>query len=110
MFATERVIRGPLHPDLFGGETPMIIPVENPPGLWRVEVTVSHDEFDIASILVQTVARTEAEAIRSAELHIESMWHGDADCFTGDAAYRLPQPPSDEQMRAWMRRNEGGAA
>ncbi|PKM44795.1 MAG: hypothetical protein CVV05_09590 [Gammaproteobacteria bacterium HGW-Gammaproteobacteria-1] len=36
-------IPGPLHPDLFGGETPIMIPCDQPPALFRVEVCWPED-------------------------------------------------------------------
>ncbi|WP_172600385.1 hypothetical protein [Sulfurivermis fontis] len=58
-------IPGPLHPDLFGGETPIMIPCDQPPAFFKVEVCWPEDG-EIACREFTVIARAYEEAAQIA--------------------------------------------
>jgi hypothetical protein len=51
---------GPLHPDLFGGETPILLPIEDPNSVYRVEVC--WDEEAVQCHILYVLADNENDA------------------------------------------------
>ncbi len=92
-------IPGPLHPDLFGGETPIMMPCELPPALFSVEVCWPADgkiECEMSCV----VARTHEEAARSAS---RRSTRTDAEVV---GVERKSRRPSRRELEAWTREME----
>ena len=51
---------GPLHPDLFGGETPILLPVEDPACVYRVEVCWDDESVQCRALHILADNETEA--------------------------------------------------
>lgn len=100
-------VPGPLYPDLFDGETPILLPVDKPPKVYRVAVTYSVIERNTR--LITVAANSEKEAVRQAIAEAEKA--GDDEEFDHDAEYvdKLDTEPTATQLQTWLARQEGNA-
>lgn len=101
---TELYVPGPLHPDLFGGETPLMVPLQEVPRVYGVEVgfTVTTRE----SVRLDVAATSEEEAARLALEQAEDQAAEDEDDFDVEDVEALDADPSDKQLQAWIARRE----
>lgn len=53
-------VPGPLHPDLFDGETPMLLPMPVQPGCYEVEVCWTVTRVECAVYRIHAESETEA--------------------------------------------------
>jgi hypothetical protein len=89
---------GPLHPDLFDGETPVMLPVKRPPKLYRVEVIYLIPEAETCTV----AAQNEQEAMSHALADVKSDTDGHS--YEVVDVKPLSREPSEEQLRAWSAR------
>lgn len=100
----ELYVPGPMHPDLFDGETPIQLPVEIPPRLFQVEVSFSVTKR--RSRRVTLAATSEAEAARVAVEWAEDDADDSEDDFEVEEVEDLATEPGDEELQAWLARQE----
>lgn len=104
-------IDGPLHPDLFDGETPVKVPVQAKH--YKVDVEYSADVRVLRDGSVRLLAADRAEAER---LAVETVGKGSADPDESDVedvevvdVVELDEPVSAETIRAYRQRMEAEA-
>jgi len=90
-------VPGPLHPDLFGGETPMTIsvPLREALALYRVEIAITKtDSYEV-------VAASAAQAIA-----IVTRWAEQDECFDTDIEAsdirKLERSPTDDEIQDYL--------
>lgn len=95
-------ISGPLHPDLFGGETPIMVPCEELPVVFGVEVCwPAGEEIECRKLAVLARGHGEAaslalEAARATSPHAEVV-----------DVRRGRRGPTTQELEAWTKRMEG---
>ncbi|KAB7624350.1 hypothetical protein [Alkalilimnicola sp. S0819] len=94
-------IPGPLHPDLFGGETPVMLP-SDAPKVFRVEVSYLVAERRSRTVTVAAANRT--EGARLAVQAVEDRAHEDDHDHEVDDIEALDRAPTTEEMEAWKAR------
>lgn len=100
-------VPGPLHPDLFGGETPITIPLRA--GDLKVfQVRVSWLECHRDSCRITVAAPNENAAAQAALQHAEDQdpFH-DGDDYEVETCDRLDRLPTEEEVLAWNERRGG---
>lgn len=99
------VIPGPLHPDFFDGETPIMETVEMAGQLYQVTVTWTEWDTDEARICV--FAGSEAEACQVAIQRAEDRHgHERAEDFDAHHVEVLDRAPRDEELADYHERKE----
>lgn len=95
-------VPGPLHPDLFDGETPIMLPCNLPPALFRVEVCWREGD-DIECRKLNVVACTHEEA---AQLALELAQRSDQEGAEVVDVQRGRRRPTTAMIEAWAKRME----
>lgn len=92
-------VPGPMHPDLFGGETPIMIPVKAP-NVYEVKVgftrTVTRTESDSMEICL--AAYTKDEAKKAALEQAEEDASSDEDDFEIESIEKLNREPTRDEL------------
>lgn len=98
------LLPGPLHPDLFDDETPVMVRPENPLNLYAVEVCYVVHEEDRSCLFV--AAEDEDEARRLALTLAKRDAEENEDCHEVFDADEIDGVPSQEQALEWFRYRE----
>lgn len=101
-------VPGPLHPDMFDGETPILVPLKNPPRAYEVRVSYRVIEHD--SRAVRVAARNKTEAMQAEVELLERNACNNEDNFEAQSASPLERAPTDSELTAWQARQEGAKA
>lgn len=99
-------VPGPLHPDMFDGETPILMPLKNPPNAY--EVWVSFSVVMRGTRMVRVAAHNKSEAERAAVELLERDASSNEDNFEAEGAERLERPPNDYELKDWHERRGSG--
>ena len=95
-------IPGPLHPDLFGGETPIMVPCEGLPAVFGVEVCwPAGAEIECRKLTV--LARSHGEA---AHLALDVSRRTNSVCAEVVDVQRRRRRPMPHELEAWTKRME----
>lgn len=97
-----------MHPDMFDGETPILVPLKNPPRAY--EVWVSYRVIEHNSRAVRVAARNKAEAMQAAVELVERSACDNEDDFEAQSVSPLERAPTDSELTAWQERQEGAKA
>lgn len=100
-------VPGPLHPDLFDGETPIMQSVSGP-RVYAVQVECVVHEKDRRR--VEVAASSQEEATHTAMMLAEEDTFGDEVEAVGvDEVETLDRAPSKNELEAWKARREAQA-
>lgn len=98
------LVPGPNHPDLFDGESPVMLALDKPIKAFEVRVSYAVTEHESRTVMV--AARNAEEAARIAVDRVES--RGDDNDHDHDAedVRALSRPATAAELRAWLAREE----
>lgn len=102
MTTAQMCIPGPNHPDLFDGETPMMLPLDKPLAAYQVRVTYTVTERESATVMV--AARNAKEAARIAIDRVEGRADDNERDHDIEEVERLDRPATAAEKRAWLAR------
>lgn len=94
----EVIVKGPMHPDLFGGETPTTVrmPVSLALRVFRVDVQLVSEET------VEVVARDTEEAMAIAERLVDAGEYSGGHDVEAAHARSLQRPPTDAEIQEYL--------
>lgn len=99
------VIPGPLHPDLFDGATPVMVPLDKPLRAYEVEVAYAVTERESRTVMV--AAHNEEEAARSAVERVEATACDTDHDHDAESIRALARPVTAAEARAYLARQQG---
>lgn len=106
MRVVERVcLPGPLHPDMFDGEAPIMEPVAKLPRVYEVAVSYTVCERNTLRLFVAASSEREARAIGLAE--VEASASDDEGDFEVEGARVVERAPREDELAAWRARRLG---
>jgi len=100
------LIPGPSHPDMFDGESPIMLPLDKPLQAYEVSVTYLVTEHESRTVVV--AARNEEEAARLAQQRVEDHACEEDHDHDVEMVTLLDRPANAAEKRAWLAR-DGGA-
>lgn len=104
MSASAMLVPGPNHPDLFDGESPVMLPLEKPVKAFQVRVTYAVTERESATVMV--AARNAEEAQRIAIGRVEGRADDNEHDHDVEDVEALTRPATASELRAWLARQE----
>lgn len=99
-------VPGPMHPDMFDGETPILVPLTKPPKVYEVAVSYTVTERETRRIRV--AANHKREAMAAAVAEAEDQADDNEDDFEAEHIQALDRAPNDSELTAWQARRGGG--
>lgn len=98
-------VPGPMHPDMFDGETPILVPLAKPPKVYEVAVSYTVTERETRRIRV--AANNKREAMAAAVAQAEEQADDNEDDFEAEHIQALDCAPNDSELTAWQARRGG---